>query len=135
MHYRRLTSLRSKSASRGTGRPPPTSPHGHHPWPMFMGGPERQPLTGVAGDLHLGLLHSTMIQEMRPAFPELNATRTRSPRFLERVRDEEVYRDEVFTAFVGFYEGIAFQSAPRMPEAAWMPGLVTALAWIAAGGR
>lgn len=117
-------------------RPPaPVQLHGHHPWPMFMGGPKAQPLTGVAGDLHLGEIHSDMITEMRPAFPEMNTTRTRSEPFLDRVRKNKGYRDRVFKVFSAFYKVVAAKSDPPMPEAAWKPGLLTAVQWIAAGGR
>ena len=100
--------------------------HGHHSWPKFAGGAVIQPLIGVRGAVHLGILHPALLAVLVATHGITgNLTNPANVRFIARLRTDLRFRARVTGEMTAFYLGFsATQCDPGIPAPTYELGIL-----------
>jgi hypothetical protein len=98
--------------------------HGHHVWPKFVGGPEKQPLMSIRGFVHISTVHP-ILQATAAAMGYRITNQTRhNQAFIQHlhnnIADRRIFAD-VLTGFYG--ANLNAITHPRIPAPAYSRGV------------
>jgi hypothetical protein len=97
--------------------------HGHHPWPEYMGGPEKQPLMAVKNAVHISLIHPMLYRFMAKLYPTHHITNTEvDDDFRNRLINDSRFRRSVANNLKLFHTTLP-ASMPPIPPAAYTRGI------------
>jgi hypothetical protein len=106
----------------------PFVPHAHHSWPMFAGGLPVQPLMAINGNLHLSILHPTLLDPFLKARFGITRSIALNAAFIASLSADRKLRNRLAAELTAFYVGFSAGScSPGIPPTVYGSGIGASL--------